>query len=595
MKLTLTDLVNLQNETTAVTAINANNAATETAMENTLSLDGTAPNALQSNLDMNNFQILNLPNPATADSPLRLQDLNTFVGGGTVSNIPAGGTTGQILEKNSSTDYDIKWASLGAGSGTVTSVGLALPADLTVSNSPVTSSGTLTAAWANTPTGTGSVVRATSPTLVTPALGVPSAIDLTNATNLPLATGVTGTLPAANFPALTGDVTTTAGSLATTVANNAVGNNKLATAAAFTIKGNATGSSATPTDISIPALTQKSSPISGDFLLIADSAASNALKYATVGSVASAGSVSDIDGLTGSVQIYFPPQGRLTLASVTPVMNTSVTGSVTVYYTPFNGNLVPIYDGTNVVPTIFTEVAQATTDTTKSPAAVAASSLYDIFVWNDSGTIRATRGPAWTNATTRSLALARTNGILLNASTITNGPAANRGTYVGTVASNASSTIDFIYGAPGTAAVLNVWNMYNRMDVCTACCENTASWNYATNTVRPPNGSTHSSVTFVSGAREECIDASFQCRAQTTTANIAMSIGLALDSTTAYDKNAQSIAQVTATNQIFLNVANTYPPQLGQHFVQALENSPSAATVTYAGTTQANLTFRTRM
>jgi len=39
-------------------------------------------------------------------------------------------------------------------------------------------------------TGTGSVVLATSPTLVTPALGTPSAVDLTNATNTPLpATG----------------------------------------------------------------------------------------------------------------------------------------------------------------------------------------------------------------------------------------------------------------------------------------------------------------------------------------------------------------------------------------------------------------------
>jgi hypothetical protein len=58
-KITLTDLVNLQNETTAVNAINNNNAVIETAFDNTLSRDGSSPNQMEANIDMNGFQILN--------------------------------------------------------------------------------------------------------------------------------------------------------------------------------------------------------------------------------------------------------------------------------------------------------------------------------------------------------------------------------------------------------------------------------------------------------------------------------------------------------------------------------------------------------
>lgn len=62
-KLSLSDLVNITGqETAAITAINNNSTAIETALENTLSRDGTSPNTMGADFDMNLHDILNVNN-----------------------------------------------------------------------------------------------------------------------------------------------------------------------------------------------------------------------------------------------------------------------------------------------------------------------------------------------------------------------------------------------------------------------------------------------------------------------------------------------------------------------------------------------------
>jgi len=64
---------------------------------------------------------------------------------------------------------------------------------------------------------------------------------------------VSGTVPAARMPALTGDVTTTAGSTTTTIAPGAVSNAKLRNSAATSVIGRATNTSGSPADIAATA------------------------------------------------------------------------------------------------------------------------------------------------------------------------------------------------------------------------------------------------------------------------------------------------------------------------------------------------------
>jgi hypothetical protein len=169
--------------------------------------------------------------------------------GGTAATTAAGarssilpsyaGNAGKVLAVNTGAT-DVEYISVG-GTGTVTSVAATVPSFLSVTGSPITASGTLAFDYSGTAlpvanggtgsttsTGTGSVVLATSPTLVTPLLGTPTSGNFS-----------TGTF---TWPTFNQNTTGTAANVTGTVAiaNGGTGQTSFAAAGLATLTGTET-------------------------------------------------------------------------------------------------------------------------------------------------------------------------------------------------------------------------------------------------------------------------------------------------------------------------------------------------------------------
>jgi hypothetical protein len=128
-KVTLTNLANLDNPTTVVSTINSNNANLTSAINNTLSRDGTSPNQMLSTLDMNSFNIINLPSPATVNSPARLVDVTT----NPTINVPTIGTSGSVvglLNTNNTISGNNTYSGTSTFTNTITATNLIKNTDL---------------------------------------------------------------------------------------------------------------------------------------------------------------------------------------------------------------------------------------------------------------------------------------------------------------------------------------------------------------------------------------------------------------------------------------------------------------------------------
>ena len=137
---------------------------------------------------------------------------------------------------------------------------------------------------------------------------------LAMASSVNLTTQATGTMQAAQEPAHSGDVTNTAGSLALTIAAAAVTNAKLATMAATTLKGNNTGATAAPVDLTAAQVKTMLAITSGD--------------VSGLGALATASSVNLTTQATGTLQAAQHPAHTGDVTNAAGALALTITANV---------------------------------------------------------------------------------------------------------------------------------------------------------------------------------------------------------------------------------------------------------------------------
>lgn len=225
--------------------------------------------------------------------------------------------------------------------------------------------------------------------------------------------------------------------------------------------------------------------------------------------------------------LLIPPQGVLTpIGSTTsPIPASDQTAQTRFYWTPLNGDVIPIYNGSQLVLKTSGQIACDLT-----AGAQAAGGIYDVYAFLNGSSVVLGLSPSWSAGTGGSVTsgscargtgaggtdLTPIRGINTNsvAMTVNNGSAtfsvaASQGTYLGSVYVNSTAGQFNCYLSYGQGRVWGLWNAYNRRQLILQAGDATSSWAYSTAVARPSNNNTANSISVFTGLPLDRISTQF--------------------------------------------------------------------------------------
>jgi hypothetical protein len=368
----------------------------------------------------------------------------------------------------------------------------------------------------------------------------------------------------------------------------------------------------------------------------------------TAGALAAFNSSGDLvasAAVGSSIWTLFSPAGRLTSTSGAPI-SPAISNVATIYYTPYNGSIIPLYFSSAWAPYSFTEKTLKLTDSAQTGTMtsgtkvitgltdtsqlvrgmlitgtsvgvgsviasvdsatqvtgtvnstgsttnsvtfkLAASTLYDVFAVPTSATaFRIQFGPAWTSSTVRSVNVTQANaqdGVLMNDTIISSGDS-------NSIAAKAGRYLGSI--ATGTTVgQLNynltsqgVWNQYNRRRSAMIVTEATNNWTQtAVLTWRQANGAAANLVEAVFGQSEDSVQVSVCGIGSHSSITNGLFVGIGQDSTTAVANGTRPYMQQNTASGNYNGVAKLEVlAPVGYHYWAWLEET-TAATATWVG------------